>query len=33
MLPTKIKNSEEAFEEGLITIKRAAENKSLLGMP
>ena len=33
MLPTKIKNSEDAFEEGLITIKRAAENKSLLGMP
>lgn len=33
MLPTKISNSEAAFEEGLMIIKRAAENKSLLRMP
>lgn len=30
MLPTKVKNSELAFEEGLMVIKRAAENKFLL---
>ena len=33
MLPTRIENSEIAFEEGLITIKRAAERKSLLSIP
>jgi hypothetical protein len=33
MLPTRIQNSEIAFEEGLLTIKRAAEKKSLLRIP
>jgi hypothetical protein len=33
MLPTRIQNSEIAFEEGLVTIKRAAEKKSLLRIP
>ncbi len=33
MLPTRIENSEIAFEEGLMTIKRAAERKSLLSIP
>ncbi|GAB1448889.1 MAG: SRPBCC family protein [Bacteroidetes bacterium] len=32
LLPSKVKSTEEAFQQGLITIKRAAENKALMNM-